>query len=115
MRTTNCRCIMDYIWSLDPDCQLMAQRITDLAEHTGLSLDQTISACKELAEDRCVELKFLHLRTGEKILEAVSLTEFGQNYKTYLRDQRVQYFLSKWIDFLALIVSVIALIVALIK
>lgn len=115
MRTKNCRCIMDYILSLAPDRQLMYQRITDLSEHTGLSLDQTISACKELAEDRCVELKFLHLRTSQEILEAVRLTEFGQNYKAYLREQRVQYLLSKWIDFLALIVAVIALIVAIMK
>ena len=55
------------------------------------------------------------MRTSQEILEAVRLTEFGQNYKAYLREQRVKYLLSKWIDFLALIVAVIALIVAIMK
>lgn len=115
MLTKNCRRILNYILSLTPDRHLKFHSIISLSQDIGISFDHTLSACKELARDGYAELKIIRLSNGQEIVDAIVLTEFGRNYKVHLREQRVQYLFSKWIDFLALIVAVIALIVAIMK
>lgn len=110
MRTKNCQLILDYVLSLDESEQLHSHRFLNLSEHTGLSFEQVLVACKELERDSFAEIKYHHLRNGQVMPEAIVLTELGLNYKRHIREQWLSYVTDKWIDFLALIIALVALL-----
>lgn len=112
MLTKNCKIILKHIVSLPGTNRFTTQRITDLAQGTGLSFEEALSACKELSKDGLAELKILHLRNGQEISESITLTEPGLNYKVMLRAQRAAYIADKWTDIIACIISVISLIIS---
>ena len=112
MLTKNCKVILKHITSLPGSNRFASLQITDLAKETRLSFEETLSACKELNKDGLAELKILHLRNGQEIPEAISLTEAGLNYKALLWAQRAAYIADKWTDIIATVIAVISLIVS---
>lgn len=109
MTTKNCKLIIDTIISLGPDERYKAHLLGELAEKVNISAEQIEAACEELARDGLAQVR--HLDYGPVI---ITLTEAGVNYKQKRWQAIRHYILLKWIDFLALVVAVIALIVSII-
>lgn len=112
MLTKNCRIILDTILALGEEHHFECYRIADLSDRTGISFPQVLAACQELDRDGCANLHFVDLKNGRKIPESVSLTEFGVHYRDYQRAQRLRYIGDKWIDFLALVIASVSLIIS---
>lgn len=112
MLTKDCRLILDTILSSDSDKRFQAFRISELSNSLNRNFYAILTACKELEKDGFIELHNCCLKNGQELLEFISLTELGTHYKDYLRSQRLRYIADKWIDFLALIIAAIALVVS---
>lgn len=110
MFSKNCRLVLDAILSEGESRAFESHRISDLSNETKLSLPSTLAACQELERDGFAVLKIIQLPHRPPITEGIALTEKGAHYKDYLKDQRIDYIKDKWIDFLALAISLIALV-----
>lgn len=111
MLTKNCRAVIDTILSLDKADPFKLYRIADLSKSARLTLDETIAACLELEKDGRAEVRLIP-NARRQIPEFVSLTEYGARYREELKGRRIDYIKAKWIDFIALIVAIIALIIS---
>lgn len=110
MVTKNCRKIIKTICRFGEEAKYGFHNTADLADATGLPHAVVCSACEQLAEEGYMEIEY----TGNinPIVSDVRLTELGASYSEVQRAARLAYIASKWIDFIALIVAIIALIVS---
>ena len=112
MLTKNCKTILRYITSLQGLNRFSSISLPDLVKNTGLAHKEVESACKELDKDGLAELKILHFINGHTVLDSITLTEQGLNYKVLIRAQRIKYIADKWTDIIACVIAVISLIVS---
>lgn len=111
MVTKNCRKIIKAICRSGSEAKYGPHNIADLADATDLSNAAVCAACEQLAEEGYMEIVYM-TRTHTPIIEHVKLTELGANYAEVQRATRMAYVANKWIDFIALIVAIIALIIS---
>lgn len=111
MLTKNCRAVIDTILSLDKSNPFKLYRIADLAIRARLTIEEAMAACLELEQDGRAEVRLIP-NARRQIPEYVSLTEYGARYREELKERRKDYIKAKWIDFFALIVAIIALIIS---
>lgn len=112
MLTKDCRAVLNTVIQMDGNTPFQQHRIVAIAEKMEQSFELTLSVCKELERDGFLEIRYLKLSNHREIPENVILTEKGRCYKAFLRNQAFDYIKQKWIDFLALVVSAIALIIS---
>ena len=112
MLTKDCRAVLNTVIQMDGNTPFQQHRIVAIAEKMEQSFELTLSVCKELERDGFREIRYLKLSNHREIPENVILTEKGRCYKAFLRNQAFDYIKQKWIDFLALVVSAIALIIS---
>ena len=110
MLSKNCRLILDTILAKGENEKFMSHRIGDLSKEINLPFSSALAACQELEHDGFARIKVIDLPRGPKVYESITLTEKGAHYKDFLLEQRMDYIKDKWIDFLALAISVIALV-----
>ena len=82
--------------------------IEDAAEQTGVST-QAFLQCLSFLEG-CGYVTKLRTSSGKSF--GVSLSHKGKNYRYFRRQQIFAYIADKWIDFFALITSIIAVIIS---
>lgn len=83
--------------------------IEGAAEQIGIS-PQSFLQCLSFLEGCGYVVK---LRTSSGKSFGVALSHKGKNYRYFRRQQFLSYIADKWIDFLALITSIIAVIISL--
>lgn len=84
--------------------------IGDATEHIGISTQDLQQCLSFLEEDGYVT----RLRTSSGNFCGVSLSHKGRNYRYFRRQQILAYVADKWIDFFALVSSVVAIIISVI-
>ena len=110
MLTKNCKSILNAILSLDQNDWYKAYSVNDLTQLTSLSTDEIYSAVTALEEDGMIQVQYLSFRGCSSVIDSVRLTEQGIHYKDQEKEKRLNYLKDKWIDFLALIIALIALL-----
>ena len=110
MLSKNCRLVLDAIIAKGEIEKFMPHPIASLSKELNLPIQSVLAACSELEHDEFATIRRLSMSKSPPILESITLTEKGVYYKDLLKEQRMDYFKDKWIDFLALTISVIALI-----
>ena len=110
MLTKNCKSILNAILSLDQNDWYKAYSVNDLTQLTSLSTDEIYSAVTALEEDGMIQVQYLSFRGCSSVIDSVRLTEQGIHYKDQEKENRLNYLKDKWIDFLALIIALIALL-----
>lgn len=109
MLTKNCESILDFITSMPAESIFSIYGISYLANKIGISNEEAIAACKNLDKIGFAEIHYTDVGMG-KIPDYITLTEDGAKYKSVLRQKRIDYLSDKWIDFLALVVAIVAFI-----
>lgn len=82
-----------------------------IAHLAGLDEEDIIRIAKHLESEGYLESREYDLHIGA-VFYHYFLTEKGKSYKLIARNQTWEYIKDKWIDFFALIVAIIALIIA---
>ena len=109
--TRNCRAVIKAIQSCGAEARYKNYGIHQVVELTHLSTDAVISACEQLRSDGLMEIHYFS-SSYSRMIDTVHLTELGANYGEVQRDNARQYILSHWIDFFALLVSLVSLALA---
>ena len=89
MLTKNCKLVLDSVLSLDQTDWYKAFSMGDLG---------------------FAQITYLNLPNYLPAIDTIHLTERGIHYKDLQREEKLNYFKDKWIDFLALVVALIALL-----
>ncbi len=110
MLTKNCKSILNAILSLDQNDWYKAYSVNDLTQLASLSTDEIYSAVTALEENGMIQVQYLSFRGCSSVIDSVRLTEQGIHYKDQEKENRLNYLKDKWIDFLALIIALIALL-----
>ena len=108
--TKNCKSILYAILSLDQNEWYKTYSVTDLSQLTSLSSEEIVSAVNALEENNMVEVHRLTVGKHIPVINTIRLTELGIHYKDQEKENRLNYLKDKWIDFLALIIALIALL-----
>lgn len=110
MLSTNCRLILDLILSKGESEKYMSHKISTISKEIDLPSKAVLSACLELEHDDFAVIGRINAYKSPSMPVTIKLTEKGICYKTLLMTERIDYIKDKWIDFLALTISIIALI-----
>ncbi len=111
MVTRNCRAVIKAIQNCGAEARYKHYGINQLVELTHLSTDAVISACEQLQSDGLMEIHYFS-NSYSCIIDTVHLTELGANYGEVKRDNARRYILSHWIDFFALLISLVSLVLS---
>lgn len=110
MLTKNCKSLLNSILSLDPNDWYKVYSVYDLAQLASLSVDEIISVAQALEENGMAQIKYLTVGCYPRVVDGIRLTEQGIHYKDLEKENRINYLKDKWIDFLALLIALIALL-----
>lgn len=114
MLTKNCRIVLKALNSKANDKFRFGAM--DIAELTGMTFDEASRAAEYLTQQGFLERKTRpDSFVKEYGIELYSLTELGADYKAVACAKRWEYVREKWIDFLAMIVAIVALIVSIVN
>lgn len=109
MLTENCSKILAYLTSLPGEKPRWRHSLQSVASAVELTLEETVSAAKELEAIGYAEVHCVSTPLGNAP-EGVTLTEKGINYKALKRWQTRAYWADKWIDLLALAIAIAAFV-----
>ena len=110
MLTKNCKLVLDSVLSLDQTDWYKKYSVRDLAKLSDLSIDEVKSVIESLNQLGFAQITYLSLPNYPTAIDTIHLTERGIHYKDLQKEEKFNYFKDKWIDFLALIVALIALL-----
>ncbi|WP_435321687.1 hypothetical protein [Muriventricola aceti] len=110
MLTKNCKLVLDSVLSLDQTDWYKAFSMGDLVKLSGLSMNEIKSVIESLDQLGFAQITYLNLPNYLPAIDTIHLTERGIHYKDLQREEKLNYFKDKWIDFLALVVALIALL-----
>ena len=110
MLTKNCKLVLDSVLSLDQTDWYKAFSMGDLVKLSGLSMNEIKSVIESLDQLCFAQITYLNLPNYLPAIDTIHLTERGIHYKDLQREENLNYFKDKWIDFLALVVALIALL-----
>ena len=110
MLTKNCKLVLDSVLSLDQTDWYKAFSMGDLVKLSGLSMNEIKSVIESLDQLGFAQITYLNLPNYRPAIDTIHLTERGIHYKDLQREEKLNYFKDKWIDFLALVVALIALL-----
>ena len=105
--------VLNYFISHGKDCSycVYLTNLKELSDYLKMTEINTEALIRNLASEGYLEIKN-YFPNG---FYAANLTYKGIKYKSYRKADLFHYFSEKWIDFLALIVAVIALIISIAK
>lgn len=110
MLTKNCKLVLDSVLALDQTDWYKAFSMGDLVKLSGLSMNEIKSVIESLDQLGFAQITYLNLPNYLPAIDTIHLTERGIHYKDLQREEKLNYFKDKWIDFLALVVALIALL-----
>ena len=85
--------------------------LAEFASDIGSPVSDVRSAVKYLVDDGYLEYITMHPRSGSSSSPiGVRLSHKGKNSKEFDREELKRYIADKWIDFLALVIAIIAFI-----
>lgn len=111
MLNKNCEKVVAALCEDLPNQPSYGYSISDIACLVDLKEEDVIRLAKHLELEGYLEPRKYDLHTGS-VFYHYFLTEKGKSYKLIARRQTWDYIKDKWIDFFALIVAIIALVIA---
>lgn len=102
---SDCKSVLKIIKKSEPDLPNLFFSVEAILQKTNLSASDIFSVFNHLEKSGCIIW-------GDSQHTAFRLVEYGRAYDEFRYNEILHYFLDKWIEFLAIIISIIALIIS---
>lgn len=103
--TTDCKTVLKKIRQMSPDLPNYFYSIDKIFEGTHYTYLESFAILNHLEKCECIYF-------GDKQHTALRLEEKGRNYEEFQRHELFCYLIDKWIDLLAIVISIIALVIS---
>lgn len=115
MLTKRCYVMLEKMLQTKPDEKEYGYSVRQLARLCKIPTSDALRVAELLESEGYLESRTITAPYTGSFKESFRLTELGQNYKEVRLRQRLDYLADKWVDITACIISIIALIVALLS